>query len=82
MMRDYFQQQKKFLRHLKHKNYQNRKIALIENGSWAPMAAKCMKEIISELKDIILVEKVVTIKTKMTEENKKEMIELAKEILI
>lgn len=72
----------KFLRHLKHKNYQNRKIALIENGSWAPMAAKCMKEIISELKDIILVEKVVTIKTKMTEENKKEMIELAKEILI
>ena len=36
------------------------------------MAAKCMKEIISELKDIILVEKVVTIKTKMTEENKKE----------
>ena len=46
------------------------------------MAAKCMKEIISELKDITLVEKVVTIKTKMTEENKKEMIELAKEILI
>jgi len=72
----------KFLRHLKHKNYQNRKIALIENGSWAPMAAKCMKEIISELKDITLVEKVVTIKTKMTEENRKEMIELAKEILI
>lgn len=71
----------KFLRHLKHKNYQNRKIALIENGSWAPMAAKCMKEIISELKNITLIENVVTIKTKMTEKNKEEMNELAKSLL-
>ncbi|MGN1330680.1 MAG: FprA family A-type flavoprotein [Clostridia bacterium] len=71
----------KFLRHLKHKNYQNRKIALIENGSWAPMAAKCMKEIISELKNITLIENIVTIKTKMTEENKEEMNQLAKSLL-
>ena len=71
----------KFLRHLKHKNYQNRKIALIENGSWAPMAAKCMKEIISELKNITLIENIVTIKTKMTEKNKEEMNQLAKSLL-
>ena len=42
----------KFLRHLKHKNYQSRKIGIIENGSWAPMAAKLMKDIISDMKDI------------------------------
>ncbi len=71
----------KFLRHLKHKNYQNRKIALIENGSWAPMSAKLMKDIIADLKDINLIEKTVTIKTKMTDENIKEMEELAKELL-
>ena len=71
----------KFLRHLKHKNYQKRKIAIIENGSWAPMAAKCMKEIIQDLKDIKLVEQTVTIKTKMTDENIQQMTELAKEIL-
>ncbi len=71
----------KFLRHLKHKNYQNRKIALIENGSWAPTAAKCMKEIIKDMKNITLVEKVVTIKTKMTEENIEELKELANNLL-
>jgi len=71
----------KFLRHLKHKNYQNRKIALIENGSWAPTAAKCMKEIIKDMKNITLIEKVVTIKTKMTEKNVEELKELANNLL-
>ena len=70
-----------FLLTLKHKNYQNRKIAIIENGSWAPMAGKCMKEIINGMKDIELVEKVVTIKTKMSDENIKEFEELANEML-
>ena len=71
----------KFLRHLKHKNYQKRKIALIENGSWAPMAAKCMKEIIKDLKDIELIEDVITIKTKMTDENIQEMKKLVNKFL-
>lgn len=71
----------KFLRHLKHKNYQKRKIALIENGSWAPMAAKCMKEIIQDLKDVDLIDKVITIKTKMTDENIQEMKELTHKII-
>ena len=70
-----------FLLRLKHKNYQKRKIAIIENGSWAPMAGKLMKEIINDMKDIDLVEKVVTIKTKMSDDNVKEFEELAIEML-
>ena len=70
-----------FLRRLKHKNYQKRRVAIVENGSWAPMAGKCMREILQEMKDINLLDKQVTIKTKMTDENIKEMQELAKEIL-
>ena len=53
----------KFLRTLKHKNYQNRKVGIIENGSWAPMAGKLMKELFAEMKDIEIVEPIVTIKT-------------------
>ena len=45
-----FPQTEDFLRHLKHKNYQNRKIGIIENGSWAPMAAKCMQDILKDMK--------------------------------
>ena len=70
-----------FLRRLKHKNYQKRRIAIIENGSWAPMAAKYMKEIVQDLKEIELIEQVITIKTKITDENIEQMQSLAKEIL-
>ncbi len=71
----------KFLRHLKHKNYQKRKIGIIENGSWAPMAAKYIKNILEEMKDITICEKTVTIKTTMNEETIKDMQNLAKQIL-
>ena len=47
-----FPETEKFLRCLKHKNYQSRKVAIIENGSWAPMAAKYAKGILQEMKDI------------------------------
>ena len=67
----------KFLRHLKAKNYQNRKVGLIENGSWAPMAGKHMKDIIKDMKDITLCEPMVTIKTTMNEETVKKLEELA-----
>lgn len=52
-----------FLHHLKTKNFQNRTVALVENGSWAPAAAKCMKEILSSMKDITILDQVVTIKS-------------------
>lgn len=71
----------KFLRHLKHKNYQNRKIGIIENGSWAPMVAKCMKNIIEEMKDITICNPIITIKTTMNENTIEQMKQLAKELL-
>lgn len=71
----------KFLRHLKHKNYQNRTVGIIENGSWAPAAAKNMKELLEQMKDINIVEPIIHIKTTMSIENEAEMRELAKAIL-
>ena len=70
-----------FLRDLKHKNYQNRKIGIIENGSWAPMAAKNVKEIFEGMKDITICDTIVSIKTSMSEKNREEMETLVKEIL-
>ena len=70
-----------FLRELQHKNYQNKKVGIIENGSWAPMAAKYVKEILSTMKDIKICDTTVTIKTRMNDANKEEMTKLANEIL-
>ena len=70
-----------FLHHLKSKNFQKRKVALMENGTWAPMAAKNMKGILEQMKEITLCEKVVSIKSVMKEENIAEMEALAEELL-
>ena len=51
------------LHHLKIKNYQNRRVGIIENGSWAPQAAKKMREYLEGMKDINIVEPVITIKS-------------------
>ena len=69
-----------FLNLLKEKNYQNRKVGIIENGSWAPNAANCIKNILSQMKDIEIIEPVVTIKTKLNEESNKKLEELEKNI--
>ena len=66
----------KFMRILKHKNYQNKKVGIIENGSWAPMAGKLMKELFSEMKDIEIVDPLVTIKTTMSDETEKQFNQL------
>lgn len=52
-----------FINHLKIKAFQKRKVAFIENGSWAPMAAKLMKEQMSSMKDIDIIDEHVTIKS-------------------
>lgn len=52
-----------FLHHLKSKAFQNRRVALVENGSWAPCAVRAMKAEFEQMKNITLVEKTVTIKT-------------------
>ncbi len=70
-----------FLRKLKHKNYQNRKIGIIENGSWAPMSAKLMQDIIKDMKNIELCNTIVTIKTRLNNDSKESLESLVKEIL-
>lgn len=52
-----------FLRKLKAKAYQNRRVAIVENGSWAPTAAKCMRAILEEMKNIQLCGQTVTVKS-------------------
>ena len=70
-----------FIHHLKIKNYQKRKVAFIENGSWAPQAARIMKELFKDSKDITLVEKTVTIRGAFKGSDKKAVEDLADELL-
>lgn len=70
-----------FLHHLKAKSYQKRTVALMENGSWAPMAAKKMTAILETMKDITICEPVVSIKSTMNETNIKTMEELAEKLV-
>ena len=70
-----------FLYHLKIKNFQNRKAAVVENGSWAPMAGKLMKAYLEGMKNVELVGPVVTIKSVMNEKNLEELNALADALL-
>ena len=70
-----------FIAHLKSKNYQNRKVAFIENGSWAPMAAKKMRAEMEELKNLTFLNMVVSIKSAMKEADIKQLEALADELL-
>lgn len=70
-----------FLYHLKIKNFQNRKAAIVENGSWAPMSGKLMKAYLEGMKNITLVEPTVTIKSTMSEKNLEELNTLADALL-
>ena len=54
-----------FLHHLQLKNYQKRRVGIIENGSWAPCAGRIMKGMLEQMKDIDIVEPVVTIRSRM-----------------
>ena len=68
-----------FLHSLKERGYQNRTIAIIENGSWAPQAKKLIVEfVMSNFKNCKIIDKTITIKSSLTEENRKEIVELAK----
>jgi len=64
---------KEFIHHLNERNFQNKTIALIENGSWAPLAAKTMKEMLASQKNLTFAEPVVHIKSSMNEENRNEI---------
>ena len=70
-----------FLHHLQIKNYQKRRIGLIENGSWAPCAARAMRTLIEPMKEITLVEPTVTIRSRMKQTDIPAMEALADAIL-
>lgn len=70
-----------FLQHLQSKAYQNRKVAIVENGSWAPSAGRTMKSIIETMKNIELVEDIVTIRSTMKQEDVKNLEKLADAML-
>jgi flavorubredoxin len=70
-----------FIHHLQIKNYQNRKVAFIENGSWAPMSGKKMREAMSALKNIEIVEPVVTVESTVKPETVEALKELASKLI-
>lgn len=69
-----------FIHHLKSKSFQNRRVALVENGSWAPTALRTMKAEFEQMKNITFAEKTVTIKTTVKPDDIKALEELADEI--
>ena len=69
-----------YLNHLKAKNFQKRKVGLVENGSWAPMAAKKMKEALEGMKEMTFCGTVVTIRSAMKENDLPQIQKLAEEL--
>lgn len=69
-----------YLNHLKAKNFQKRKVGLVENGSWAPMAAKKMKETLEGMKEMTFCDAVVTIRSAMKEDDLPQIQKLAEEL--
>ena len=72
---------KEFINHLTEKNYQNRTVAFIENGSWAPTAAKVMAKMLENSKNLIFAENGVKIMSSVSDENLAQIDALADELL-
>ena len=77
---DVFPFMRTFLEHLAERNYSNRTVGVIENGSWAPLAAKTMKAILEPCKNITFCNNTVKIMSAMNDENKKQIDALAEEL--
>ena len=69
-----------FITHLTERNFQNRTVALIENGSWAPMAAKVMREMFEKSKNITFTDTTVRILSSLSEDSKKQLSDLSDEL--
>ena len=78
---DIFPFMKEFIHHLTERNYQNRTIAMMENGSWAPVAAKVMAKMLEGSKNITYTQKNVKILCAMNDANKAQIKALAQELL-
>ncbi len=70
-----------FLTHLAERNFQNRTVGIIENGTWAPAAAKVIKERLAAAKNLNFLEPVVTIKSALTEQNREQLQALAEALV-
>jgi len=79
---DVFPFMREFIEMLRERSYQKRTVALIENGSWAPMAIKAMKAKLESLKEITFTENNVTILSALTDENRSQLAALADELAI
>ena len=77
---DIFPFMKEFINHLTERSYQNRKIGFVENGSWAPMAAKIMKATFEKSKNITFADTTVTVRSAVNEESEAQIAALAKEM--
>ncbi len=77
---DIFPFMRQFLEHLTERNFQKRTVAVIENGTWAPQAAKVIRSIFEKSKDLTFVGPVVTIKSAMTDDNKAQIEALTDEL--
>ncbi len=77
---DVFPFMREFLSHLTERNFQNRYVAFVENGSWAPMATKVMKEILSKSKNLTHAENDVRIMSALNDESMEQIDALAKEL--
>ncbi|MBO5200565.1 MAG: FprA family A-type flavoprotein [Clostridia bacterium] len=78
---DIFPFMREFIDHLTERDYKNRKIALIENGSWAPIAAKVMREKLSACKNIEFAENTVKIMSAVNDDSKAQLDALANELI-
>ncbi len=78
---DAFPPMRRFITWLTERGYRNRTIGLIENGSWAPMAAKVMNGLLQSCKDITLLEPVVTVRSALNDESRQALAALAEALL-
>ena len=77
---DIFPFMKEFINHLTERNFQNRTVAFMENGSWAPMAAKVMAKMLENSKNLNILESKVTIKSALSDESRAQIAALADEL--
>ncbi|MEF2798637.1 MAG: FprA family A-type flavoprotein [Christensenellales bacterium] len=77
---DIFPFMKQFIDHLTERNYQNRTLGFIENGTWAPAAAKIMKAMFEKSRNISYIDTTVTLRSAMTEENAEAIDRMAEEL--
>jgi flavorubredoxin len=72
---------REFINHLTERNYKNRTVGIIENGSWAPVAGKVIKKMLENSKDLTFADNVVTIRSAVNEQNVEQIKALASELL-